>query len=168
MEGFNKYKEIVGKYCFADYKWVNNLDKLISKPFSKYVRIDDKINKKIEIINIDASYNNTKIVTVTIYYYFNLDIKNFLLDINGSFNYTYNYKNFILLKYLEEEEQKNKVSKFVLKLTENDNILTIMNSKYDLLNINNLLESENRFKHFSVTVYELLKNIILLPTINNT
>jgi hypothetical protein len=151
----DKYKKMVNEYCLFDYKWNNNVDKLFSKPFRKFVRADTvlhHINNRIEHIYIDATYGNMKIITLTIYYSFEHDLTRVTTNDDGS------YSNTNLVNYLEEN--KLTVSKFILKISENDNVVTIMNSHFDLVTINDLIHSEMDTKPYEVTVYELIKNII--------
>ena len=153
----DKYKEMVNEYCLFDYKWHNNVDNLLTKPFRKFIRTDTGLqletnNNRTEHIYIDANYGNMKIITLTIYYSFGHDLNRFTNSGDS------NYANTKLISYLEEN--KPTVSKFILKISENDNVITIMNNKFDLVTINNLIHSENDTKPFVVTVYELIKNII--------
>ena len=56
---------------------------------------------------------------------------------------------------------KDKIS-IILKISENDKIVTIMNSKFDLITINDLIDSENDTKPHTVSTHELIKNIIVV------
>jgi hypothetical protein len=151
----DKYKKMVNEYCLFDYKWNNNVDKLLTKPFRKFIRTDTTlktVNNRIEHIYIDASYGNMRIITLTIYYSFDHDLTKF--DTNDNVN---NYK---IINYLEEH--KNTISKLILKISENDKIVTIMNSKFDLVTVNDLIHAENDTKPHTIPVYELIKNIIVV------
>jgi len=151
----DKYKKMVNEYCLFDYKWNNNVDKLLTKPFRKFIRIDTTlkpVNNRIEHIYIDAIYGNIKIITLTIYFSFEHDLMSF--DMNDNTN------NCKLINYLEDN--KNTLSKFILKISENDKIVTIMNSKFDLITINDLIDSENDTKPHTVSTHELIKNIIVV------
>ena len=151
----DKYKKMVNEYCLFDYKWNNNVDKFLTKPFMKFIRTDttlNSVNNRIENIYIDASYCNTKIITLTIYFSFEHDLTMF--DTND------NKTNCKLINYLEDN--KNTISKFILKISENDKIVTIMNSKFDLVTINDLIHAENNTKPHTVTTHELIKNIIVV------
>lgn len=151
----DKYKKMVNEYCLFDYKWNNNVDKLLTKPFRKFIRTDTTlktVNNRFEHIYIDASYGNMRIITLTIYYSFDHDLTKF--DTNDNVN---NYK---IINYLEEH--KNTISKLILKISENDKIVTIMNSKFDLVTVNDLIHAENDTKPHTIPVYELIKNIIVV------
>jgi hypothetical protein len=151
----DKYKKIVKEYYLCDYKWNNNIDKFLTKPFRKFIRTDTilkSVNNRIEHIYIDASYGNINIITLTIYFSFEHDLT--------MFDMTDNTNNCKLINYLEDN--KKTLSKFILKISENDKILTIMNSKFDLVTINNLIDSENNTKLYTLTTYELIKNIIAI------
>ena len=149
----NNMKLLVNNYCIFSYKWKDNIK-------NKLKYIDKCYFKKINdytINTLEVQVNNPffKIIKLTIYF-----LHNDCLNLNEFNVMKYEDLNTILT-YIENSANFENITKFTLNICENNNILTIMDSKYNLLKITDTLKQDEFYKPAVNMVSNLTKNILV-------
>jgi hypothetical protein len=125
------YDAMVNNFYLIDYKWVDNMS--INKPNiknNKFMKYCDA-SKKLEIIEIDVMYPHFKIINFTVYL---LPLFNPAVYENTTIN-GYLNNNQKVIKYINDITMHDKLSKFSIKIIENDKIFTITDEKYNIYKI---------------------------------
>ena len=148
----NAIKSLVNDYCIFAYKWkdeIKNKIKHIDKLYFKKIN-----NSTINIIEVNVNNPFFKIIKLTVY-----KLHNNCLNLNDFTIIDINHLNTII-NYIDNCENMNTISKFTLNICENNNILTIMDNKYNILKINDLLEQDKDYKPATCIISHLVKNIL--------
>jgi hypothetical protein len=149
------YKTLVDKYYLIGYKWTNEIEKIISIVNNKFMKLTNSIVKTLETIDVSVSYPHFKIVKLNFY----------LLHLDNSFsNYdSNNYKhNQIILDYVYNKINKDKINKISINIVENDKIFTINDDKFNIYTLDDVILVENKYYNFSkkIKIKTIISNFI--------
>jgi len=146
------YKKMVNDYCLIDYKWKDNLESITSKSNKKFLKLN-KVGKNIlEIIDVDIVYSFFKIINLIV----------FILPLHDLTEYNSNNPEHcsIMIDYVNEDINKKKMSKYHIKIIENDKIFTINDEKYNVLKLEDNIQSDKEYLQIDISIKSLIINIL--------
>lgn len=148
----NDYNKMVSDYCLIGYKWKDNLELITSKSNKQFLKLN-KVGKNIlEIIDVDIVYPFFKIINLFV----------FILPLHDLTAYNSNNPEHcsIMIDYVNEDINKKKMSKYHIKIIENDKIFTINDEKYNILKLEDNIQSDKEYLQIDITIKSLISNIL--------
>ena len=138
---------IISNYFYFNYKWN---DILINKLCSQNQLMKfNNTNNILDIIDINVSYDNFKIVNLTVYI-----IPPNVINCNKK-----NYKA-LALEFVNNPNNFNTISRYNINIIENDKNFIITDDKYNIYNINDSICSSNGYLNTKHNIQLLLINIL--------
>ena len=64
------------------------------------------------------------------------------------------------MDYVNEDANKKKISKYNIKIIENDKIFTINDEKYNILKLEDNIQSDKEYLQIDITIKSLISNIL--------
>ncbi len=152
-------RNLINESYYFGYQWKDLIDKFTNythtKPLYKLI-INDK-SYILEKIDTYVVMNNFRIVNIDVY------ISSITpTDLQLTPDYQDNI--YIMEKYMLDPKNKNKISKYTFKILENDGIFSVMDSNYNVIEHNKMLESSiiDGYMKSSINIASLLENFIEL------
>jgi len=151
-------RNLINESYYFGYKWKDRLDRFTnythSRPMYKLI-----INENSYILNKITTYvviHHFKIVSIDIY----------MCDkITNELQMTPDYQDNIGIveQYMLNETNKHKISKYTFKILENENIFSVMDTSYNIIKRDGILESSyiDGYIKSSINISSLLKNFII-------
>lgn len=148
----NDYKGMVTDYCLIGYKLKGNLELITSKSNKQFLKLN-KVGKTIvEIIDVEVVYPYFKIINLTVYI---LPLPNLTMyNINNPEHCN------VIMDYVNENANKKKMSKYNIKIMENDKIFTINDGKYNILKLEDTIQSDKEYLQIDITIKVMISNIL--------
>lgn len=163
------------QYClnFIGYKWkgalnINNIlnnsnytqNSLLANPYinntnntnRQYIKLTKTGKNILESIDIQVEYPYFKIVNLTVYILQLCDLT--------TYNSNFPEQNITMLKYINNIENKKFISKYNIKITENDKIFTITDNKFNILKLEDIVYSDSEYLATEIKVKYLISNIL--------
>jgi len=152
MIKLNDYKGMVADYCLFGYKWKGNLELATSKSNKQFLKLSKTGKNILEIIDVKVVYPYFKIINLTVY----------ILPLHDLTDYNSNNPEHcnIMMDYVNEEINKKKMSKYNIKIVENDKIFTINDEKYNILKLEDNIQSDKEYLQIDITIKSLISNIL--------
>jgi hypothetical protein len=133
-------RNTINESYYFGYKWKDSLQRLTnythSKPIYKLIITDNSYI--LEKLNTYVVMENFKLVNIDIYICITQPDDSLLSSLLTS-SYQDNIE--IIEQYVLNDKNKNKISNYKLKILENDGIFSIMDSNYNIIKHNGILES---------------------------
>ncbi len=151
-------RNLINESYYFGYIWKDRLERFTnythSSPIYKLI-----INEKFYILNKITTYvvlQDFKIVNIDVY----------MCDkTKNELQLTPDYQDNIAIveQYMLDEINKDKIGKFAFKILENEGIFSIMDSNYNIIKHNEILESSimDGYLKLSVSISSLLENFII-------
>ena len=151
-------RDLINESYYFGYKWKDRLERFTNythtRPMYKLI-----INENLYILNKITTYvvlENFKIVSIDVY----------MCDrTKNKLQLTLDYQDNIGIveQYMLDETNKHKISKYAFKILENENIFSIMDSSYNIIKHDGILESSSMdgYLKSSVSISSLLDNFII-------
>ena len=152
MIKLNDYKGMVADYCLFGYKWKGNLELATSKSNKQFLKLSKTGKNILEIIDVKVVYPYFKIINLTVYILPLLDLTEYNSNNPEHCN--------IMMDYVNEEINKKKMSKYNIKIVENDKIFTINDEKYNILKLEDNIQSDKEYLQIDITIKSLISNIL--------
>lgn len=129
-------KNLINESYYFGYKWKDSLERLTNYTHSghMYKLINNENFYILNKLNTYVAMENFKIISIDI-----LMCSKKQNEIKLLSNYQDNIS--IVESYMLDENNKNKVIKYTLKILENESIFSVMDSNYNLIKHNELIES---------------------------
>jgi hypothetical protein len=152
MIKLNDYKGMVADYCLFGYKWKGNLELATSKSNKQFLKLSKTGKNILEIIDVKVVYPYFKIINLTVY----------ILPADTLIAYNSNNPEHcnIMMDYVNEDINKKTVCKYSIKITENDKIFTITDEKYNILKLEDNIQSDKEYLQIDITIKSLISNIL--------
>ena len=152
MLNINEYKNLVSQYYFIGYKWKGILNTCILQSYKPYIKLNKTGSNILESIEVLVEYPYCKIVNLTVY----------ILPLHdlSTYNSSFPEHNIGMLNYINNIENKKKITKYNIKIIENDKIFTITDNKYNILKLNTLISSVEGYLPIDISVKYLITNIL--------
>ena len=146
------YKGMVADYCLIGYKWKGNLESIISKSNKQFLKLSKTGKNILEIMDVEVAYSFFKIVNLTVY----------ILPLHDLATYNcYNPDHCIaIMDYVNDDINKKQISKYNIKIIENDKIFTINDDKYNILKLEDNIKSDKEYLQIDITIKSLISNIL--------
>ncbi len=140
-------------YYLIGYKWNELLQNIITKANKQFMKFTKTSLNILETIDVDVIYPFFKIVNLTIY----------ILPVTDLTSYNNNsYEdNLEMVNYINDNENKKKISKLYIKIIENDKIFTITDNNYNIYKLDDYITSDEEYLYYKCTIKSLINNIIL-------
>ena len=140
-------------YYLIGYKWNELLQNIITKANKQFMKFTKTSLNILETIDVDVIYPFFKIVNLTIY----------ILPVTDLTSYNNNsYEdNLEMVNYINDNENKKKISKLYIKIIENDKIFTITDNNYNIYKLDDYITSDGEYLYYKCTIKSLINNIIL-------
>lgn len=147
----NDYKQMVSDYYLFNYQWKGELELITTKTNTQFLTLN-KDKNILKIIDVDVVYPYFKIINLFV----------FILSLNDFANYnSYNPEHCnLMINYVAENINKKKIRKYNIKIIENDNIFTIYDSKYNILKLEDNIESDKEYLQIDINIRSLINNIL--------
>jgi hypothetical protein len=152
MIKLNDYKGMVADYCLFGYKWKGNLELATSKSNKQFLKLSKTGKNILEIIDVKVVYPYFKIINLTVYILPLLDLTAYNSNNPEHCN--------IMIDYVNEDVNKKKMSKYNIKIIENDKIFTINDEKYNILKLEDHIQSDKEYLQIDITIKSLISNIL--------
>ena len=148
----NDYKGMVADYCLFGYKWKGNLELATSTSNKQFLKLSKTGKNILEIIDVKVVYPYFKIINLTVY----------ILPADTLIAYNSNNPEHcnIMIDYVNEDINKKTVCKYSIKITENDKIFTITDEKYNILKLEDNIQSDKEYLQIDITIKSLISNIL--------
>jgi hypothetical protein len=149
----NDYRVMMKDYYLIGYKWNELLQNIITKANKQFMKFTKTSLNILETIDVDVIYPFFKIVNLTIY----------ILPVTDLTSYNNNsYEdNLEMVNYINDNENKKKISKLYIKIIENDKIFTITDNNYNIYKLDDYITSDEEYLYYKCTIKSLINNIIL-------
>ena len=151
-------RKLINESYYFGYKWKDRLERLTkythSRPIYKLIITDNSYI--LEKINTYVVIQNFKLVNIDVYICIRQPN-----DILLTPDYQDNIG--IVEQYILNDANKNKISKYKFKILENDGIFSIMDSNYNIIKCNGILESSiiDGYIKSVANISSLLENFIV-------
>ena len=155
-------RNLINEYYYFGYKWKDRLDKLTNYTHTSpmYKLIIDANTYLLANITTQVVIQNFKIINADIY----ICIRN--QSTPNDFQLTQDYQDNISIieKFMLNENNKNRICKYEFKILENDGIFSMMDSNYNILKHDDMLESSisDGYIKSSINISSLL-NVFIIP-----
>ena len=150
-------RNLINECYYFGYQWKDRLDTLTNYTHSRpiYKLIISQTDYILDKIIINVAMKNFKIVSVEIF----MTARN-TVDFEITTSYQDNLS--IVEDYMNDENNKHKISRYMFKILENDGIFTLMDTNYTILKHNAVLESiySEGFLKSTLKVSSILQNFI--------
>lgn len=150
------YKTYINKYYLIGYRWKDEIIPMLSVPNKEFMKFTNNIDgiSMLETINVLVAYSYFKIISIDLY-----QIENDLINTYNSNSLEHNQ---LILNYINNEANMNKIKKISIKITENDKIFTISDGNYNIYSIEDIKNNSltNSLKSISALVDNYLERII--------
>jgi hypothetical protein len=154
----DNYKKMVNDYYLIGYKWNDILKSVITKSNKQFMKFTKASRNILETIDVEVLYPYFKIINLTVYIF----PVNDLTSYNGSYE-----DNLAMMNYINDNENKKKISKLFIKIIENDKIFTITDNRYNIYKLDDIITSDNEYLHYKCTIQSLISHILLPNTFIN-
>ncbi len=160
----NTINNIINNYFIFGRKLNNILNNKIA-PCKKFMNITQNNNSNdsnisnisnisnvydiVDLIEVNVAFLNFKIISLTVYFIPPNVINYNVLD----------YKTCVL-QYVNNIENRTKISKYNIKIIEDDKGFIITDTQYNMYNVNNIITSTPNYLHSTSSIKSLLKNIL--------
>lgn len=152
-------RNLINESYYFGYKWKDRLGGLTnythSRPMYKLI-VSDK-SFILEKITTYVATHQFKIVNVDVYIY--------TRTINNDLQLTSDYQDNIGIveQYMLDDANKHKISKYIFKILENGGIFSIMDSSYDIIKHDGIIESSqvDGYIKSTIRIASLLENFIV-------
>ncbi len=151
-------RNLINESYYFGYKWKDRLDSFTnythSRPIYKLIINETSyiLNKIITLVAIQ----HLKIVNIDVYI---CDRTQNELQLTPDYQYNIN----IVEQFMLDNTNKHKISKYEFKILENENIFSVMDSSYNIIKQDGILESSSMdgYLKSSVNILFLLDNFII-------
>ena len=152
----NYYRTMVKDYYLIGYKWNNTLKNIINKSNKQFMKFTKTSRNILETIDVEVLYPYFKIINLTVYI---LPVD----DLTSYNNYSYE-DNLAMMNYINDNENKKKISKLFIKIIENDKVFTITDSKFNIYKLDDIITSDSEYLHYKCTIQSLINHILVPNT----
>jgi hypothetical protein len=155
------YKKFVDKYYLIGYKWKDNISKIISISNMQFMKFINSVNKIVQTIDVSVAYPHFKIVKLNIYL-FPQHIDNYITNIFSNYDSRNIQHNQLILDYINNDINKDKINKISINIIENDTIFTINDDKYNIYSLDDNITINNKHQnnHKNIKIKKLISNFI--------
>jgi hypothetical protein len=152
----DNYRVIVNDYYLIGYKWNDTLKSIITKSNKQFMKFTKTSRNILETIDVEVLYPYFKIINLTVY----------ILPVNDLTSYNnYSYEdNLAMMNYINDNENKKKISKFYIKIIENDKVFTITDNRFNIYKLDDFITSDSDYLHYKCTIRSLINHILLPNT----
>ena len=151
------HKTMIDKYYLIGYKWVDNIVSMVSTPnkqFMKFTKTKAKDKKAmLETIDVLVAYPYFKIVSINIYQFDLECIKKYNSVFIGDSISNNAENNQIILDYINNEANNDKIKKNSFKIIENDKIFSISDDNYNIYSIKDVEKISLNLAHSIMNDY---------------
>jgi hypothetical protein len=148
----DNYKDMILDYYLVGYKWKDNLETITLKSNKEFVKLNKTGKHFLEIITVDVVYPYFKIVNLNVYI-LPLD---YIILYNCNNPEEYN----AIIDYINKDINKNKISKYNIKIIENDKIISINDDKFNILKLEDNIKSDKEYLQIDISVQSLINNVL--------
>jgi len=152
----NYYRTMVKDYYLIGYKWNNTLKNIITKSNKQFMKFTKTSRNILETIDVEVLYPYFKIINLTVYI---LPVD----DLTSYNNYSYE-DNLAIMNYINDNENKTKISKLFIKIIENDKVFTITDSKFNIYKLDDMITSDSEYLNYKCTIQSLINHILIPNT----
>ena len=131
---------------------LGNNGTLLGNTNRQYIKLTKTGKNILESIDIQVEYPYFKIVNLTVYILQLCDLT--------TYNSNFPEQNITMLKYINNIENKKFISKYNIKITENDKIFTITDNKFNILKLEDIVYSDSEYLATEIKVKYLISNIL--------
>jgi len=143
-------------YYLIGYKWNNTLKNIITKSNKQFMKFTKTSRNILETIDVEVLYPYFKIINLTVYI---LPVD----DLTSYNNYSYE-DNLAIMNYINDNENKTKISKLFIKIIENDKVFTITDSKFNIYKLDDMITSDSEYLNYKCTIQSLINHILIPNT----
>jgi len=68
------------------------------------------------------------------------------------------------MNYINDNENKTKISKLFIKIIENDKVFTITDSKFNIYKLDDMITSDSEYLNYKCTIQSLINHILIPNT----
>jgi hypothetical protein len=147
---------MVKDYYLIGYKWNNTLKNIITKSNKQFMKFTKTSRNILETIDVEVLYPYFKIINLTVYI---LPVD----DLTSYNNYSYE-DNLAIMNYINDNENKTKISKLFIKIIENDKVFTITDSKFNIYKLDDMITSDSEYLNYKCTIQSLINHILIPNT----
>ena len=146
------YKSMVADYCLIGYKWKGNLESITLKSNKQFLKLNKTGKNILEIMDVEVAYQFFKIVNLTVY----------ILPLHDLSRYNcHNPDHCItIMDYVNDDINKKQISKYNINIIENDKIFTINDDKYNILKLEDNIQSDKEYLQIDIPIKLLISNIL--------
>ena len=147
----NTIDNIINNYFIFGCKWNDSLNDKIA-PCKKFINItqnNSNVYDILDLIEINIAFIHFKIISLTVYF-----IPTNVINYNNL-----DYKT-CALQYVNNIENRTKISKYDIKIIEDDKSFIITDTQYNMYNVNDIITSMPNYLHSTSSIKSLLKNIL--------
>ncbi len=152
----NYYRTMMKDYYLIGYKWNNTLKNIITKSNKQFMKFTKTSRNILETIDVEVLYPYFKIINLTVYI---LPVD----DLTSYNNYSYE-DNLAIMNYINDNENKTKISKLFIKIIENDKVFTITDSKFNIYKLDDMITSDSEYLNYKCTIQSLINHILIPNT----